>query len=65
MLVQRGFRTSSNLFGDFKEICERNGLSCSAALNRLIWLYVNNDSRIQGRVSDVTIAQQFYDAYGD
>lgn len=65
MLIQKSFRSNKDLIQDFSEICSRNGLSDSACLNRLVWLYVCNDSLIQSRVNDVSIVQQFSDAYGD
>lgn len=65
MLIQKGFRTNKDLSSDFDEICNRNGLSASSCLNRLLFLYVQNDSMIQQRVNDINIVQQFVDIYGN
>lgn len=65
MIIQKNFRTSKALSDDFSEICSRNGLSDSACLNRLLFLYCQNDTLLQSRVSDVTLVQQFHDLYAE
>lgn len=65
MIVQKGFRSNKDLLDDFSEICKKNGLSDSACLNRLIWLYVSNDTMIQQRCNDISIIQSFQVSYGE